>query len=194
MLKLLSLLPGIFLATFLSAQVAVNTSGTPPHASAMLDVSSTNKGLLVPNVSLTDVTTVTPIGSPATGLLVWNTNASVTGGSGVGFYFWDGSKWQSLLSDNTGWRLRGNSNTIPSIHFVGTTDNNPIFFKVDNKDVGRIDPSYANLFLGAGAGFSWSTTNSRRNTLVGDSAGFSNATGSDNSFFGSKAGIRHTSG
>lgn len=65
--------------------VGINTTGAAPHASAMLDVDANNRGLLIPRVSLTDVTVAAPVTSPATGLLVYNTNASVTGGNGTGF-------------------------------------------------------------------------------------------------------------
>lgn len=51
----------------LSAQVGVNATGADPDASAMLDVSSTDKGMLIPRL-----TTVqrNAIGSPATGLMI----------------------------------------------------------------------------------------------------------------------------
>lgn len=46
----------------------------------MLDISSTNSGLLIPRVSLVGITNgVTPIAAPAVILLVYNTNAAVTG-------------------------------------------------------------------------------------------------------------------
>ena len=178
------------------AQIAVNTSGSAPHSSAMLDVSSANKGVLIPGVAIVDVSSASPVSSPATGLVVWNTNASVTGGSGAGFYYWNGVKWQSLLSDNTGWRLDGNSNTNPSLHFIGTTDNQPLVFKVNNSHAGKIDPLMNNLFFGVGAGFSISHPNSRRNSLVGDSAGYNlnGLNAADNSFFGYRAGRMATGG
>jgi hypothetical protein len=50
------------------AQVAVNTDGSSPDASAMLDVKSTTLGLLIPRIS-TAVRDQIP--SPATGLLIY---------------------------------------------------------------------------------------------------------------------------
>jgi hypothetical protein len=52
-----------------------------------------NKGLLIPRVSLQSNVDITTIPSPATSLLVYNSNANMTNG-GVGFYFWNGSEWQ----------------------------------------------------------------------------------------------------
>ena len=76
----------------LQAQVGIGT--TAPDPSSILDITASNKGVLVPQVSLSNVTdTATPITSPATGLLIWNTNAAVTGGSGIGFYFFNGAQW-----------------------------------------------------------------------------------------------------
>ena len=67
-----------------------------PDASAKLDVTSTNSGVLVPRIVLTDVTVAAPVTAPATGLLVWNTNAAITGGNGAGFYYWNGTQWQQI--------------------------------------------------------------------------------------------------
>jgi hypothetical protein len=87
----------IFLfGTTLHAQVGINT--TTPDASSMLDIAATNKGVLVPRVSLTNVTLTTLDGTntAATGLLIWNTNATTVGGNGVGFYFYNGTQWMPI--------------------------------------------------------------------------------------------------
>ena len=78
--------------------VSINNTGNPPDPSAVLDVNSANKGMLIPRVSLQSTTDITTISSPANSLLVYNTNASMTGG-GVGFWYWDvaANAWQKLL-------------------------------------------------------------------------------------------------
>ena len=85
----------IFLFNFY-AQVGIGT--TTPDASAALDITSTAKGLLIPRINLSSVTNTSLDGTntAATGLLIWNTNASVTGGSGIGLYYFDGSQWQKM--------------------------------------------------------------------------------------------------
>jgi len=75
--------------------VSINTTGNPADNSAMLDVSSTSKGLLIPRVALTSINDVTTISSPAISLLVYNTNALMTGG-GVGYWYWDGTWVQAI--------------------------------------------------------------------------------------------------
>jgi hypothetical protein len=79
------------------SQVGVNT--TTPDPSSMLDVSATNKGALFPRVSLSNVTLTTLDGTntAATGLLIWNTNATTTGGNGVGYYYFNGTIWVPVV-------------------------------------------------------------------------------------------------
>ncbi|HHG86247.1 MAG TPA: hypothetical protein ENJ82_15970, partial [Bacteroidetes bacterium] len=78
----------------LSIAQNVGIGTNTPNASAKLDINATDRGLLTPQVSLSNVTnSTTPVSNPATGLLVWNTNATVTGGNGTGFYYWDGGAW-----------------------------------------------------------------------------------------------------
>ncbi|MCX7650230.1 MAG: hypothetical protein N2050_06720, partial [Flavobacteriales bacterium] len=118
--------------------VGINTDGSSPDASALLDVKSNDKGVLVPRVNLSNVNSASPITSPATGLLVYNTNASVTGGNGTGFYFWTGSAWTRLDNSNSGdWRLTGNAGTSPATHFLGTTDAQDLVFRTNNTERAR---------------------------------------------------------
>lgn len=129
-----------FAAFKIKAQgVGINTDGSSPDASALLDVKATDRGVLVPRVSLSNVTSASPVSSPATGLLVYNTNASVTGGNGSGFYFWTGSAWARLDNSNSGdWRLTGNAGTSPSTNFLGTTDAQDLVFRTNNTERLRI--------------------------------------------------------
>jgi hypothetical protein len=71
---------------FIYAQgVGVNDDNTNPDASAMLDVKSTTKGLLLPRMTETQRDAIS---APATGLLIFQTNGT------QGLYFWTGSCWQ----------------------------------------------------------------------------------------------------
>ena len=60
-----------FLATGLSAwsQVAINTDGSGPDTSAMLDIKSANKGLLIPRMTQAERNAIV---SPARGLMIYN--------------------------------------------------------------------------------------------------------------------------
>jgi len=70
--KIFTLLLFIFLTSKINAQVAIASSNTAPNASAMLDVQSTNRGLLIPRMTSMQRTT---IATPANGLLVFDTDS-----------------------------------------------------------------------------------------------------------------------
>lgn len=61
----------IFTAVQLSAQVAINTDDSQPDQSAMLDVKSTLKGILVPRLTTAERDAIS---NPANGLLIFCTN------------------------------------------------------------------------------------------------------------------------
>jgi hypothetical protein len=66
-------------------------------ASAILDVNAADKGILIPQVSLTGTSSASPVTSPATSLLVYNT-ATVSDIT-PGYYYWDGTKWVRLATN-----------------------------------------------------------------------------------------------
>ena len=70
------------------AQVKIG-SNLAPHASALLDLESTSRGLLIPRLPLTQRNA---IASPATGLLIYQTDNT------PGFYYFNGSTWQAVSS------------------------------------------------------------------------------------------------
>jgi len=83
------------------AQTNVGIGTTTPNQSAALDVTSNNKGLLVPRISLQSLTDIITIPSPANSLLIYNTNAAIIGGKG--FYFNNGTtNAASWIKLNTG--------------------------------------------------------------------------------------------
>jgi uncharacterized protein (TIGR02145 family) len=68
----LTLVLALILQVTSSAQsIKLNNEGDP--GSAMLEISSASKGILIPNVSLTGITDATTIALPAASLLVYNT-------------------------------------------------------------------------------------------------------------------------
>ncbi|MFD0999177.1 tail fiber domain-containing protein [Ohtaekwangia kribbensis] len=83
--------------------IGINSTGADPAASAMLDIASTNSGLLIPRVALTATNAATPVTSPATSLLVYNTATAGTAPNNVvpGYYFWNGSAWALLVASST---------------------------------------------------------------------------------------------
>ncbi len=158
----ITLLAGLLLScTFsFSQNVAINTTGAVANASAMLDISSTNSGLLVPRVALTMTTAAGPVATPATSLLVYNTAtvADVT----PGFYYWGGAAWIRLDSQQNDWMLNGNVGTndpaVPGTYgtstiainenWMGTTDGNDVVIGTNNIERLRIKQTTGNVGIG----------------------------------------------
>ncbi|MEZ4849530.1 MAG: tail fiber domain-containing protein [Bacteroidia bacterium] len=80
----------------LSAQVGINGTNSDPDPSAMLDVQSTDKGLLMPRMTTAQRDSIT---SPATGLIIYNLD-------NTGFQSWNGTAWVNISSP---WKQSGDS-------------------------------------------------------------------------------------
>lgn len=106
--------------------VAINATGAAPVASAMLDITSTTSGLLMPR--MTSVQRVA-IASPATGLKVYDT----TTGS---FWYFNGVIWVEQLGTNNGWALAGNS--LAGTELLGSTNAQPVRLYSNNIERMRI--------------------------------------------------------
>ena len=124
------------------SQVGIGT--TMPDPSSTLHLEDSSHGILINKVSLVSVTNnTTPVNAPAEGLLVYNINASVVGGNGIGFYYWNTTQWEKLITntDNSDWSLNGNAATDSSNDFVGTLDNQDLVFRTNNTEKVRIKSS-----------------------------------------------------
>jgi hypothetical protein len=132
----------LFLHFTVRAQVKIGDNSTTINSASLLEMETTNKGFVLPRVSLTDVNSSSPLASGLlTGTIVYNTNASATGGSGAGIYYWDGSKWNFLTNTTTSlnyWSLTGNSGLSASTNFIGTTDAVDFVVKTNNTTRMRI--------------------------------------------------------
>ncbi len=97
----------------LSGTNTYNTTGnvgigsSSPSASALLDVSSSSKGILIPRMTASQKNA---IASPTTGLLIFQTDAPSD------FYYYNGSSWMSLREPT--WTSAG---TIQSVGWNATT-------------------------------------------------------------------------
>ena len=84
-----------------SGEVGIGTSS--PSASALLDVTSTNKGILIPRMTASQKNAIS---SPTTGLLIFQTDAP------AGFYFYNGSSWISISNPGTTTRFLPHSSNF----------------------------------------------------------------------------------
>jgi hypothetical protein len=98
------------------AQVGISaTPGYVPDTKAMLDISSTTKGLLIPRMTTAQRTAIVP--TPAS-LMVYDTDIK-------SFWYYDGTSWKEIGSGVTttaGWSLSGNLGLDPTTNYVGTAD------------------------------------------------------------------------
>lgn len=187
-----------------------------PASSSLLEVKSTTKGVLIPRMTKTQRDA---IATPATGLLIYQTNST------PGFYYHTGTTWTALKT-TAGWGLKGNAGTAPATNFIGTTDAQPLIFKVNNQASGTLDfnsnanTSYGyktlisntapnNTALGyqslgsntiggyntaVGTYSLLNNTTGYQNTAVGSNALISNQTGNENSALGYGALLNNTTG
>lgn len=195
--------------TAASQSVGINTTGAVADPSAMLDVTSTTKGVLIPRMTKAQKTA---IAAPATGLLIFQNAPDSTG-----FYYYNGTAWVWLSdatnADTTAWKITGNNN-ITAARFLGTTNDSTLHFRVNNQPSGRIDSINLNTGFGYGtlrhlnysgglagktnSAFGYramdSTTTGFYNNAFGYNAMLSNKNGWDNSAFGNEAMKANTSG
>lgn len=197
MKKVLLLLLTLCIACITHAQnIGIGT--TTPAASAKLDIVASDKGILIPRMTTAQRTAIT---NPASALLVYDTDTQ-------GFWYYDGGAWQNLTNGSTGWLLQGNAGTDTATHSIGTTDNQPLSFKINNTRSGLLGTN-GNIFLGQESGLGNTTgysniaigkralrSNSFGSNLVaiGDSALYFNDSSTYNTAVGSKALFNNRSG
>ncbi len=178
------------LATYINAQ-SVGVNSTNPHASAVLDISSTTKGMLVPRMTTAQRTA---IASPATGLLVFDTNLNQ-------FLFYNGAAWTAIPtgSGNSSWTVNGNDQYSALSGRVGIGVNLPVAklhvkggIVLDSSRLSIINTGQS-VFIGEDAGKA-DDFSQKQNVFVGYGSGVKNVDGRLNTFVGALAGANNISG
>ena len=200
-MKYLLILCFTFSVTNVFAQVKIGTGATTPDASAVLDIESNSKGLLIPRLSTSQMNAVS---NPARGLLVFNSTDSV-------FYMRLDTGWTKIATGNNIWISNGAAafNSNPGNIGIGT--NTPVEkldltgnFKVDGNiylpnstpttgviykeglpflhNAGLV--AQQNVYLGTNAG-SFNTL-AKKNVAIGSNA-LANSDGADNIAIGFNA-------
>ena len=91
----------LFLLTFLYSyaifsQVKIGDNPNSISPSSILEIESTDKGVLIPRVALVSTANSSPVSSPSVSLMVYNTatNNDVI----PGYYYWNGTNWSSFVT------------------------------------------------------------------------------------------------
>jgi len=124
----------LILALSLNAQIAINTDGSDPDASTVLDMQSNDRGTSFPNLDIEVMSTAAPVTSPKTGLIAYNTNAT----TGPGLVMWNGTQWVVFELEGTNWSLLGNTGTDPGDNFLGTINEQPLVIKTHDNERMRV--------------------------------------------------------
>jgi hypothetical protein len=133
-------------AKLFSQNIAFNATGNLPDTSAMLDVSSSNKGFLLPRMATAQVAAI-PL--PATGLIIYNTTLNafqVNTGTPTS------PSWQTLGTTIGNWLAGGNSGLNSGQKFIGTTDSVSLRFRTNNTQRMVLD-SLGNVGIGSSPSF-----------------------------------------
>ncbi|GAK93391.1 hypothetical protein JCM19298_2110 [Nonlabens ulvanivorans] len=130
-------------------QVGINTDTPAPDAA--LDIEGTDKGILIPRLDLSDLSTIAPVTGGATeSLLVYNTNTT----TGKGFYFWSGIEWVPV-GKGLYWEKDGNTGTTPGTsvgeNYLGTKDAQDLVIATNSTEVMRVTSNGQVLASNAGS-------------------------------------------
>ena len=128
-----------------SQNIGIGTA--TPNASAKLDIFATDKGLLLPRVALTATNIASPVTSPVTALLIFNTATAGAGATAVspGFYYWDSAQWlrfsttdndmQDLALTGNILSLTNDATTVDLSPYLDNTDAQSLAFNVGTGDL-----------------------------------------------------------
>jgi hypothetical protein len=100
-------------SSLLFSQVAINTDGSPPASSAILDVKSTHQGVLIPRVTFEQLN---GIENPAEGLMLYCTNCNVDGTGVLSIY--QGGKWKIINLDCYAPNTPSSGTNIPAVNQI----------------------------------------------------------------------------
>jgi len=198
--------------------LSINENGNAPESSAILDIQSTSKGILIPRMNSINQSSLQ---NPSLGLLIFNSDHKL-------YNYWDGNGWSDIsinsrtlqidtnsIGDQLIQPLSSNNNLLvgydagkllqfgqyngdaSSNTFVGyktgrqtTTGSNNTFI---GSGVAQINSSgYQNTFIGAFTG--GNNSNGANNVFIGMSSGYYNTNGHSNTFLGTRSGEANTSG
>ncbi|OCK44393.1 hypothetical protein BA195_06865 [Tenacibaculum soleae] len=121
----------------LFSQVGIGT--LTPSESSQLEITSNNKGVLIPRVNIDDLNTTAPITSQVVeeSLLVYNTNTV----SGKGFYYWAENKWNRLVDIDKVLNIIATHSDNQTITSFFLNNSNILTIEIENGGTATVDLS-----------------------------------------------------
>jgi hypothetical protein len=137
--------------------VAINNDASAPDNSALLDVKSTTKGLLIPRMLLSERNLIS---NPATGLLIYQTD------NGQGLYINNGTP-ASPTWTMVGPAISGTSNYVVKFNGSNTGSNSLIYDNGTNIGIGLTLPTYPlHIINGSAANTAYITNSGAANNAI----------------------------
>ena len=179
--------------------LSINDDGADPDISALLDVQSTQKGILIPRMSSSERNAIP---TPATGLIVFDNNTT-------SFWYYDGAGWVEIGSGAGKSLIDADGDT--GIAVESTVDSDEVEIIVSDSLYLRhylnpggvlitdLSPNWANTIIGHQSGENLTPLDlnhliARYNTFIGNQSGQNHQTGAENTFVGSLAGRDNVNG
>lgn len=126
-----------------SQSVSINTTGNAADTSAILDISSAIKGILIPRMTAAQILAIF---TPAEGLLVYQADET------KGFYYYSTiSGWTNLAAATGTWATLGNAGTNAATNYIGTTDNNSLIIRTNSIERIFVDGSASSVGINTNA-------------------------------------------
>jgi hypothetical protein len=174
--------------TFLSIAIAIGIQAqnkrlgintTTPQAN--LDVSSTESGVLIPRMTLSQMNAI-PLMVSKDGMLIF-----VTDTTPQAFHYYDGTAWKPLVSsatsqavsynDDVFWKKNGNAGTNPANDFLGTTDATNFKLKTNATDAITFAPALTTIHqklklnnIASAAGLEYQSASAALASIIGVSS------------------------
>ncbi|MFN3783184.1 MAG: beta strand repeat-containing protein [Spirosomataceae bacterium] len=152
---LLSLGMGLLGSIAATAQQKIGNNPGTLNPGAVLELESTNRGFLLPRISLTSLSTWGLNGAGTDGMMVFNTNAT----TGAGYYVWSNGAWNRIFTGTVG------AVTTNALAYNATT-------RILTSTVNGVGASTAALPLAASdatgllSNTDWATFNAKENALT----------------------------
>lgn len=123
----------LLISPLFSQNVGINNTGATPNQYAILDVdvSTNNKGILIPRLSTAQRTGIAGLGATEEGLTVYDQTTD-------SYWLWDGTQWVRFSMTGDDWSLSGNAGTTAGTDFIGTTDAVDWVIKTNNLERMRV--------------------------------------------------------